>query len=125
MSTPPNFSCNDSTLQLFITDPNVNEGMVGNLNAKFGYYFKLRVYNALGKFRESFEYYLKTKNAPPVPVNFYGAFNITENSVLLKWQKCTDPEFSYYSLHGDSSLTFTPSLRNKLVFSIKPKIQLI
>lgn len=115
MGTTSNFPCNDSTRVLVNKLIYTDEGRVVGLSDKQGYYFKLRVYNSLGKYRESSAIYARTLNEPPKPVIFYEAENITENSAVLKWQKSNDPEFQKYTLHLGSDPEFTPSSKNLLI----------
>ena len=108
------FVCNDSSRSLIIYNMDTYEATIGGLGDKLGYYFKMRVYNKIGKYRESISAFLRTPNAPPKPVILYEAENITESSATIRWQKSTDPEFEKYTIHVSDNVDFTPSAKNLL-----------
>lgn len=115
MGSSSDFICNDSTRVLVYRNMDFIEGTVGNLKDKQSYYFKVRVYNTLEKFRESSPAYLKTPNAPPLPVQLFDAENITGTSALLRWKKSNDEEFDKYTIHMGDNEAFAPSSKNLMV----------
>jgi hypothetical protein len=112
------FICNDSTLCEIIPTMETNKRSIADLKDKVGYYFKIRVYNKIGKFTESFVIYIHTPNAPPKSIVLYDPEEITETSAILKWQKSTDLEFEKYDIHQGNNKDFQPSKSN-LIASIK------
>jgi hypothetical protein len=110
--TTYDFTCNDSSRILVINSMDIYEATIWSLTDKTGYYFKARVYNTLGKYRESASIYLRTLNAPPAAVELLPAENITVSSATIRWKKSHDTEFQKYTVHVGTDYQFKPTTKN-------------
>ena len=84
-STEPDFTPSDSTLYCKIDSLKKTTFDVVNLKENTDYYFKVRTYNAFGKFSESPEENVHIPYAPvdPITLFFPDSSEITESSVKL------------------------------------------
>ena len=112
MGLDSNFICNDSTRCLTINDIDYIEPTIAGLTEKQYYFFKVRVYNKLGKFTESAVIYQKTPNLPPESVFLFEAENVTETTAKLRWRKSNDSEFEKYTINRGNNIKFEANSDN-------------
>jgi hypothetical protein len=109
-STESNFIPSNATLFCKIDSLKKTSFDVVNLKENTDYYFKVRTYNAFGKFSESPEESVHLPYAPvdPLTLNTPGESEITESFVKLSWSRSLHDDFDRYEIHMSKNVRVNP-----------------
>jgi hypothetical protein len=101
------FVTSPSTLVDSVKNMNDTSMVINGLEEGTKYYFKVRTYNALGKYTESNFSAITTAFKPPDTVLLFEPVEVTESSITVKFSKCKSKYFSSYSIQVGDNYTFT------------------